>query len=134
MHWFRAKHDTCPLCNNHGHNQMTDVSWGSRQAAMENYKKLRRQSRRKNAPKELKKAVEKIKRLEKREKKRKEEFKKFKNEIAPPGKTRRELYNEWEKMRIKCHGWRFKNKLAAAKFALGYTNIIPLIVVQKVNI
>ena len=58
MHWFRAGHNKCPLCNNVGVNGDVDLFWGYREAALENYKKMRRLSRKKNAPPELVKQIQ----------------------------------------------------------------------------
>ena len=136
MHWFRAQHNTCPLCMHHGINGNSDfnLTFGSRAAALENYKKLRRQSRRKDAPKDLKKAINRIKKIEQRHKKLKEAFKKFKNTIPPPGKTYREIHKEWMKQSRKCWGWSLKNELNQAKIALGANSVIPIIIATKVNL
>ena len=134
MHWFRAGHNTCPLCKHHGINATSDLQWGQREAAFENYKKLRRKSLRKDAPKELKKAIAKIKHIEQKHKKLKEKFKKFKKEIPPAGKTREELDKEWNKISVKCRSWRLHRELRGAKMRLGMQHIIPLIIATKVNV
>ena len=136
MHWFRAQHNTCPLCMHHGINGNSNfnLTFGSRAAALENYKKLRRQSRRKDAPKDLKKAIHRIKKIEQRHKKLKDSFKKFKNTIPPPGKTYREIHKEWMKQSRKCWGWSLKNELNQAKIALGANSVIPIIIATKVNL
>ena len=66
MTWFRAPsgNNKCPLCNDCGINKLQDlknVSWDSRAAALENYNSVRRYSRKKEAPKELKKMVARLK-------------------------------------------------------------------------
>ena len=134
MHWFRAGHNTCPLCQNTGINNENDLTWGQSAVALENYKKLRRQSRRKDAPKDLKKAINRIKKIEQRHKKLKEAFKKFKKTIPPPGKTYREIHKEWMKQSRKCWCWSLKNELNQAKIALGANSVIPIIIATKVNL
>ena len=133
MHWFRAKHNTCPLCMNTGINSDFDLGFGSRAAALENYKKFRRQSRRKDAPEALKKAINRIKKMEQKHKKLKETFKKFKKKI-PVGKTNQECHKEWMYQSRKCWGWRLKNELNNAKIALGSNHIIPIIIATKINL
>ena len=133
MHWFRAGHNTCPLCQNTGINNENDLTWGQSAGALENYKKLRRKSLRKDAPKELKRAIAKINRIEKRHKKLKEKFKQFKKEIPPPGQTRSELNLQWERLQRKCYPWRLSRELRSAKIRLGLQHIVPIIIATKIN-
>ncbi len=65
--WFRAGHNRCPLCNNEGinnknmsinliNNTLNNYSWQYKSKLLnDNYIKMRNISRKKNAPKGLKK-------------------------------------------------------------------------------
>ena len=133
LHWFRSGQNTCPLCMNKGINGTSDLNYGNERAALENYKKMRRQSRGKNAPKELIKAIARIKQLEKKHKTLIANLKKYKNKV-PVGKTNREIHTEWLYQTRKAWPWRLRAELKQAKIVLGSKNIIPLIIATKINI
>ena len=150
MHWFRAGHNTCPLCNNtginhqlHQHHQpdgtLVDMNtlggiYGMRGAALQNFKKIRRLARKKDAPKELIKQIKAIKRKEISNKKKRGKFNKFKEEIPPPQKTRAQLQREWHTACRKWRPWRLLLDLDNMKIALAVQYIKPIIVATKVNI
>ena len=134
MHWFRAGHNKCPLCNNVGVNGDVDLFWGYREAALENYKKMRRLSRKKNAPPELVKQIRILKKKEASNKKKKEKYKKFKQEVPKDGKTRVQLHNEWLKARRKWDSWRGKREEVQMKVLIGIQYIKPIIIAQKVKL
>jgi hypothetical protein len=82
MTWFRMGHSKCPLCNDKGinqditqsnltfsliHNNIDEYSWiYKRRVLQENYKKMRRLSKRETASKHLKKSVKKLENQEKK--------------------------------------------------------------------
>ena len=134
MHWFRAGHNKCPLCNNVGVNGDVDLFWGYREAAIENYKKMRRLSRKKAAPPELVKQIQILKKKEASVRKKKEKYKKFKQEVPKDGKTRAQLHNEWLKAHRKWNSWRGKRELMQMKVIIGVQYIKPIIIAQKVNL
>ena len=135
VHWFRAGHNTCPLCNHQGINGVSDLHWGWRAAAMENYKKLRRKSRSKTASIELKKEITKIKRIEQKNKVLKKEWNEYINAIPtnPEGRTRRQLVNEYLKKRRKSTKWKRNRLLNEAKLCLGMKYFVPIIIATKVE-
>lgn len=61
MHWFRSGNTNCPYCNNNGINSTLFRG----RYSIDRYKLLRRVSRNKNAPKQLKNIVNNLKKLEK---------------------------------------------------------------------
>ena len=135
MTWFRMKHDTCPLCNNRGINktkaqvneEANNGSWALRKKYLKLYGIVSRKSRGKNAPKEMKKAVEKVKKYQKKF----EDFKKEKsqwNSHVPENMTVRQILSKYEKLRNKK--WKMQRTLNNKKRIVGYlygdcvTNII----------
>ena len=133
MHWFRAKHNTCPLCNNTGINSQYDIPWSIRQGAMENYKRLRMQSRRKNASKELKKQIDSLKKLENKFKKIKKEYTEWKNTIHKD-KTYKELSVINRKYRSKK--WQCERTIRMRKVGIGISTqgTTPIIIATKINV
>jgi len=137
MQWWRAGHNTCPLCNNPGVNA-GDGSRGYYGAAAayhhrwENYKRLRHHARRKVAPLPLKKAVERLRSMEKRIKAQARKNKEWRAASAS-GKTNREVCAEhW---RRRANLWKAKRKLMNAKLALAASdNIVPIIIAKKVEV
>ena len=129
MTWFRAGHNTCPLCNNQGINAQTQpTSWTDRLKALENYKELRRDACRKDAPNELKRSVKSLRRMEAKmqaNRKRKKEFMTSKH----PCLTGRELLNKHTK--IKREGYRMERVIRRKKLLIGLSKrsvdiIIPV--------
>jgi hypothetical protein len=129
MTWFRAGHNTCPLCNNQGINAQTQpTSWTDRLKALENYKELRRDARRKDAPNELKRSIKSLRRMEatmQANRKRKKEFMTSKH----PCLTGRELLNKHTK--IKREGYRIERVIRRKKLLIGLSKrsvdiIIPV--------
>ena len=134
MTWFRAGHNTCPLCNNKGINAQTQnvqtqpTSLIDRLKALENYKELRKDSRRKDAPNELKRSVKSLRRMEAKmqaNRKRKKEFMTSKH----PCLTGRELLNKHTE--IKREGCRIERVIRRKKLLIGLSKrtvdiIIPV--------
>ena len=140
MTWWRTGQNTCPLCNNAGVNAsaLSEVGgfvgdwstiWFQR---MENYKKLRLYSRKKNAPASLKKMIQKIKKIEERKKFHGNDFKKWRTTISE-NKTNGAIIKEWRRRnRIK---WKFNTRLRSAKLAVGASEkIVPIIIATKIDI
>ena len=134
MHWFRAGHNKCPLCNNVGVNGDVDLFWGYREAAYENYKKMRWLSRKKNAPPELVKQIAIIKKKEESNRKQRKKSLKFKLEVPKEGKTRHQLHKEWQRAETKWNNVRNKYELKNMKLLVGIQYIKPIIIAQKVNL
>jgi len=139
MHWFRAGHNTCPLCNNTGINNIHTggdhtIYYGMREAALENYKRIRRLARKKNADPDLLAQIKRIKKKEATNKKKRDKWREYKNEVLVGGKTRRQIHAEWLRAHRKSWSWRIRNELDNMKIALGLQYIKPLIVATKVNI
>tara|TARA_Y100000590_G_scaffold468330_1_gene650701 strand:+ start:1040 stop:1447 length:408 start_codon:yes stop_codon:yes gene_type:complete len=135
MHWWRAGHNTCPLCNNVGVNAANDSleePFLFRRQNMENYKKLRAYSRKKNAPKSLKDHVCRIKKLEERIKKYVKENKQWRESISTDLTNRQIMSQGWKKKR---YLWKIKRQLRYAKIALGATQeIVPIIIATKIKV
>jgi len=136
MHWFRAGHNNCPLCNNTGINSPSNQSqhpcWCSRKKILENYKFLRKYSRKKNASILLKQKVEKIKKKEKKINNKIQEIKIFLKNI-PQGKTVKEICKELQNKNKKVA--LLRRQLRQAKFDLGASeSIIPIIIATKIDI
>tara|TARA_B110000967_G_scaffold171963_1_gene182747 strand:+ start:54 stop:482 length:429 start_codon:yes stop_codon:yes gene_type:complete len=142
MTWFRAGHNTCPLCNNKGINatnkeandHINNVSWEQRQSYLSLYKEISRNSRRKNAPVKMKKAVEKVVKYQKK-------FSEFKKEsIAwkksmPENTTVREIILKISKYRQRK--WKMARVLRDKKRMIGYlygNKIVTIILPQKIDV
>tara|TARA_B110000285_G_C14945244_1_gene524000 strand:+ start:96 stop:620 length:525 start_codon:yes stop_codon:yes gene_type:complete len=142
MTWFRAGHNTCPLCNNKGINatnkeandHINNVSWEQRQSYLSLYKEISRNSKRKNAPVKMKKAVEKVVKYQKK-------FSEFKKEsIAwkksmPENTTVREIILKISKYRQRK--WKMARVLRDKKRMIGYlygSKIVNIILPQKIDV
>ena len=137
MTWFRSNNSSkkCPLCNQSGINNikdLTNVPWISRKVAQENYKHMRILSRKKNAPKELVKKVEKLKKMEDNEIKFKKDFKNFK-ESKHPDLTVNEIMKKHNNYNIKQ--WKIHNNIKLQKELIGFQqNIVNIIIPVKKEI
>jgi hypothetical protein len=127
--WFRTGKDRCPLCNNMGINTIEQMignsNWNTRRAAFENYKKMRVLSRKKDAPKQLKKMIKHLKKIEEKHKdncKQQKEFRKQKH----PDLTGSQVYSTIIKYRRR--GWKTRVQIRRYKELIGFqqriTNII----------
>ena len=142
MTWFRAGHNTCPLCNNKGINatrckineEANHGEWVKRKKYLNLYTVVSKKSRNKSASKEMKKEVEKVRKY----KKKLDDFNKERNEwmkSVPENMTVSKIKSKCRKLRRKK--WQMQRTLNNKKRIVGYlygdcvTNIIiPL----KVNI
>ena len=94
--WFKTGKNSCPLCNNNGINKnniaslnnnilssaLSGYTWDYKKKLLEyDYKIMRRYSRKKEAPKELKKQVKMLIKLENKFKQIKKEEREFLNSI-----------------------------------------------------
>jgi hypothetical protein len=130
VQWFRGGNCKCPLCNNLGVNEVavhaTNPSSMWWRGGNYKYQMIRKYSRKKEAPRELKKEIEKIKKLEAKQKTLRAEIKEFKDK---PG-TWRVLNKEMSKLRRSR--WRMESNLRRRKMAISNFNIVPIIIAKKV--
>ena len=130
FHWLRCGHNKCPNCNNSGlNNSLTDDSESDYYHSYnrDQYIILRRFSRNKNAPLELKKLVQQLKKLELKHSSICKEIKQLKNKKG--------VFKELKSS---------NNKKIAAKYNINYRihkikktmchNITQLILVKKLVI
>ena len=133
MTWFRAPtgNSKCPLCNHSGINKLQhlkDADYYSKHSALINYSFMRKYSKNKNAPKELKKMVEKLKKVEERKKNHMEEFKNFKK-TKYSDLTALEVYKKYTNFITKR--WEIDRRIRRHKMLIGFqhksrTLIIPI--------
>lgn len=131
MTWFRAGHNSCPLCNNAGVNSVNDISyhsWWDKRVALENYKICRRKYRRKDCPIDLKKKIDRLKKYEEKYKKIKKEIKDF-NNSKPQEITVREIKKKEDNLRRKR--WKLEHNIRKQKIFIGLSEqrtkiIIPI--------
>ena len=145
MTWFRMGHSKCPLCNDKGinqdinqsnltfsliHNNINEYSWVyKRRVLQENYKKMRRLSKRETASKHLKKSVKKLENQEKKLKNLSIEQKDF--QISKQENlTVKEIIKKNKKYRDKM--WKTRRNISNLKSYIGLqfrneTIIIPTI-------
>ena len=142
MTWFRMKHERCPLCNNKGINaskayineQANHGSWALRKKYLKLYGIVSRKSRGKNAPKEMKKAVEKVKKYQKKfddfKKQRREWLKSKTSDL-----TNRQIVSKFDQYRRKQ--WKMQRTLNNKKRVVGYLYgdcVTKIIIPQKVSV
>ena len=123
MTWFRLKHNNCPLCNNSGVNN----NYWSKLSHMDEYIKLRRLSRKKDAPQALKKQVEKLKTLEEKYKKITNEMKEFKKSKSE--ETVNEIIKKFQKLRR--DKMILRRRIHTSKLKIGSTNVQTIIIPVK---
>jgi hypothetical protein len=143
--WFRCGHNTCPLCNNEGvndnnsmslnliNNTLDNYSWQyKRKLLNDNYIEMRRLSRKKEAPKILKKKIEKLKKTEKQLKVLTKEVVSFFN--SKPENTT--VKNIMSKVRIyRGKKSQLRSKICKMKTYIGLSNpVINIIIPQKINV
>ena len=142
MTWFRAKHNTCPLCNNKGINatraqineQANYGEWAKRKKYLKLYSIVSRKSRGKNAPKEMKKAVEKVRQYQKKF----DDFNKERREwmkSVPENMTVSKIKSKCTKQRRKH--WQMQRTLRNKKRIVGYLYgecVTNIIIPEKVNV
>ena len=127
FHWLRAGHCKCPFCGNCG--EQSNVSNNSESGwifSKDKYIILRRYSRRKDAPLQLKKQIQKLKELEHK----KSEFKIKQTEILNKEGNFKEIKKLYEKNRRNMfrHGFRINT----LKWSICRSNyMIPLIILKK---
>jgi len=142
--WFRAGHNRCPLCNNEGlnnnnmsmnliNNTLDNYSWQyKRKLLNENYVEMRNFSRKKNAPKKLKKKIEKLKKQEERYKIVAKEVNEFLNS-KPENMKVTEIISKVRILRGKK--WVIKRKISKMKTYIGLSNpVINIIIPKKVEV
>ena len=134
--WFRTGKKSCPLCNNLGINNLTQMdentTWSQRHHAYENYKRMRAFSRKKEAPNELKKMITQLKKLETKMKNIVSNIKKFKSENHPD-LTGSQVYNNIHKLSRRRN--LFRRKIRRYKMLIGFQqNITNIIIPIKMEV
>ena len=127
FHWLRCGHNKCPYCGNMGStNSESDNDYSYHSYSKDQYIILRRFSRNKNAPSELKNLVEQLKKLEQKQKSLSKEL----NEI----KRKKGIFKDLQKLyHKKQHNfWHTQSRIRRLKKNIcNNTNITPLILVKK---
>ena len=143
MTWFRAGHNTCPLCNNEGINatnkeandHINNVSWQQNQRYLFLYKEISKNSKRKNAPVKIKKAVEKVVKYQKKFNDFKKESIVWKKSI-PENTTVRQIILKNSKYRQRK--WQMARVLRNKKRMIGYlydsSHVVNIIIPQKIDV
>ena len=131
MTWFRAPtgNNKCPLCNDSGINKLQDlniIGWYSKTAALENYNTVRTYSRRKEAPKELKRMVARLKNIEIKKKMHVDEFKLFKKN-KHGDLTGQEVHRKYCLYRRKK--WGMDRRIRRHKMLIGFQNFAKSIII-----
>lgn len=142
MTWFRAGHNTCPLCNNKGINDtnaqinehVNNAHWAQRMKYLKLYSVVSKKCRKKSASKEMKKDVEKVRNYKKKfdyfNKERKEWMK-----SVPENMTVSKINSKCTNLRRKH--WKMQRTLRNKKRIVGYLYgdcVTNIIIPQKVNV
>jgi len=125
--WFRAGHNSCPLCNNNGVNSYNSNCWNSWEDA---YKVNRRHSRKKGAPIALKRLVNKLKKFETVLKEHRKKMKDYNNSIQ--NIKVREIKKKHTYLRRRR--WKIVRKIKAKKRQIAFQNLITIIIPKNVII
>ena len=136
--WFRSGNMNCPYCGDLGVNAPKKErksrrgarrsmyrSWYDRAIVDTKYERLRQYSRRKDAPTQLVKMVDKLRELEQELENTKDAVKKFTVEPSQ-GQTWKEMYNE--RRRLQGNTWRINRKINNQKCTIATYPVIPLII------
>lgn len=142
--WFRSGHNRCPLCNNEGlnnnnmsinliNNTLDNYSWQYKRKLLNaNYVEMRNLSRKKDAPKELKKKIEKLKKQEEKYKNATKEVNEFLNS-KPKNMKVQQIISKIRVLRGKK--WELKRKIIKMKTYIGLSNpVINIIIPKKVEV
>lgn len=123
--WIRSGNVNCPYCGNTGEcDNNSDYRYGN--YSNEQYKILRLNSRKKNAPIRLKKQVEQLKKLEQKQKDIRTEYKELSNKTG----TFKEIKKLDRQSRIKK--WTISNQIRRMKKNICKNNrITSLILIKK---
>ena len=145
MTWFRMGHNRCPLCNNIGvnGNQTTNLSlqyinseldtysWVYKRRVLNaNYKKMRRESKKKNAPKHLKAAVKKLEKQEEKLKNLSDEQKIFLNSTHTD-LTAKQIIKK--NLQLKNKNWRIRHNINNIKSYIGLQFESCNIIIPKIQ-
>ena len=135
--WFRSGHMNCPYCGDLGSNAPKKNKlranprrsmfrpWHERVIIESKYERLRQYSRRKDAPDQLVKAVDKLKDIERQCSESKDELKKFINEPIQ-GETWKAM--EKKKNQMRHNIWTLSKKINKQKCVISEYPVIPLII------
>tara|TARA_Y100000389_G_C17463982_1_gene523985 strand:- start:468 stop:986 length:519 start_codon:yes stop_codon:yes gene_type:complete len=115
--WFRTSNSTCPYCRSSGNN-----TEDSRYDQMGRYNMIRCIAKRKNAPKHLKKLVNKLVIFNKRTAQKRKEYNAWKR--SSEGKKFKELVNKSRKLSVSK--WTLYTKVRDLKYAIATYPIIPV--------
>ena len=119
FHWMRKGHANCPYCGNTGEYENNDFNYCHRYNH-ELYKLLRRNARKKNAPIELKKLVEKLQKLEQKQKDLRKEYKEITNKSGS--------YKDIQKLHGRCRSkiWHVSSNIRKTKKARTNHQLPPI--------
>ena len=148
MTWFRTGNKSCPMCRNNGINngnnssnislthinsELTQYSWQYRKKLLnDDYLKMRRLSRKTDAPKDLKRKVNKLAKMEIKSKKLSKEIKDFRKS-KQPGLTISQIITKCR--RFRGRKWKLRRNIINLKEFIGLTNPeIQIIIPIKVEI
>lgn len=136
--WFRSGNMNCPYCGDMGVNAPKNNkrpagrflrsryrSWYDRSIVDTKYERLRQYSRRKDAPVQLVKMVDKLRNLEQELKNATEAAKKLEHEPSH-GQTWKEIDNE--RRRLRGNMWKINGNINKQKCAISTYPVIPLII------
>lgn len=142
MTWFRAGHNTCPLCNNKGINStnkeandhITNSSWEHKHSYFLLYSEISKNSRRKDAPIKIKKAVEKVIKYNKKCVEFKKKYRVWMKSISE-NTTHDKILTKNTNFRRQI--WKMRVNLKNKKRIIGYlygSKIVNIIIPQKIDI
>jgi hypothetical protein len=148
MTWFRTGQKSCPMCRNNGinsgnnssntssthiNNELTQYSWQYRKKLLnDDYVRMRRSSRKKDAPEHLKKKVKKLKKMELKYKQLSKEVQNFKKSKQSE-LTISQIITKCKSYRRRM--WRQRRNINNLKQFIGLTNPeIHIIIPVKVEI
>jgi len=129
IHWFRQGNSKCPLCNHTGAISQSTTAGGrtSWYTTKERYHTLRRFSRKKGAPRELKAFVSRLQKLEERYRETGSQLRAFRTERTGLFGA---LLKEYHKLQSKRRRLLWKQR--QMKNTLGAScQVIPIILVEK---
>jgi hypothetical protein len=131
MTWMRSGNNRCPLCNNTGINDTEENTLNRRYncwCSLDRFKMIKKYSCKKEAPKILKKEIEKIKIYEERKKENDEKIKNL--------KRKRGIYNELckEDKKLRNKKWKISDKIHQMKMNIANYPIVNIIIPTIKNI
>jgi len=143
MHWFRANHNNCPLCQNQGINYneayklANESNFHERRCWQQYYKKAASYSRKKNANTEIIKKIKSIQKIIEKDKQSKKDFSEWKKAKCNDSLTNLDIFKIYTKKRQQK--WRYHRTIYQKKVTIGYLYYHTfmknkLIIAEKVSI